>query len=219
MADKVYLDSCALNRLTDDQSQRRVFEEAEAITRIFKLVSDGDLLWVVSTALEIELGGNPNDANRETSLALLTLGSETAIPEMATRTRRRATVRRVRSFRCASPCVGGASGGGLAPHSRRPFSAARIEAGGNQPSGCPQSGRMACQEATMAAQALTEQMTDEQFERHAFKVLAQELGLGGLARFIRLNRSGRGDYTAERHQWQAGLTVEDILREMDVQKQ
>jgi len=63
----------------------------------------------------------------------------------------------------------------------------------------------------MASQALT----DEQLERHAFKVLAKELGLGGLARFIRLNCSGRGDYTANRHTWHAGMTVEDIRRELE----
>jgi hypothetical protein len=67
----------------------------------------------------------------------------------------------------------------------------------------------------MASSTLTAQMTDEQLERHAFKVLAKELGLGGLARFIRLNCSGRGDYTATRHTWQAGMTVEDIRRELE----
>lgn len=66
----------------------------------------------------------------------------------------------------------------------------------------------------MATQALTDQMTDEQFERHAFNVLARELGLGGLARFIRLNRSGPGDYTAERDQWLANVTIADIEREL-----
>jgi len=59
------------------------------------------------------------------------------------------------------------------------------------------------------------QMTDEQFERHAFNVLARELGLGGLARFIRLNRSGPGDYTAERDQWLANVTIAEIERELN----
>jgi hypothetical protein len=67
----------------------------------------------------------------------------------------------------------------------------------------------------MAEKVLTTKMTDEQLERHAFKVLAKELGLGGLARFIRLNCSGHGDYTANRHKWQAGMTVDDIRRELE----
>ncbi len=67
----------------------------------------------------------------------------------------------------------------------------------------------------MAAQVVTTEMTDEQLQQHAFKVLAQELGLGGLARFIRLNLSGKGDYTAERQAWQASLTVDDILRDIE----
>jgi hypothetical protein len=59
-----------------------------------------------------------------------------------------------------------------------------------------------------------QELTDEQFEQHAFAILQRELGLDGLARFLRLYRSGPGDYTAERHQWLAGLTVADIEREL-----
>ena len=54
-------------------------------------------------------------------------------------------------------------------------------------------------------------MTDEQFERHALEVLRRELGVDGLARFLRLDRSGPGDYTRERMQWQKDLTVEQIV--------
>ncbi len=54
-------------------------------------------------------------------------------------------------------------------------------------------------------------MTDEQFERHALEVLGRELGADGLARFLRLNRSGTGDYTTDRRSWQKDLTIEEIL--------
>ena len=54
-------------------------------------------------------------------------------------------------------------------------------------------------------------MTDEQFERHALEVLGRELGADGLARFLRLNRSGTGDYTTNRSTWQTDLTVDQIL--------
>jgi len=54
-------------------------------------------------------------------------------------------------------------------------------------------------------------MTDEQFERHALEVLGRELGVDGLARFLRLNRSVAGDYTAERNAWQKDLTVDQII--------
>jgi len=69
----------------------------------------------------------------------------------------------------------------------------------------------------MASAPLSEQMTDEQFERHALEILGRELGVGGLARFLRIYRSGTGDYTAERHQWLSGLTVDDIARELGIQ--
>ena len=54
-------------------------------------------------------------------------------------------------------------------------------------------------------------MTDEQFERHALDVLRRELGVDGLARFLRLHRSGPGDYTADRAQWQKDVTVDQIV--------
>ena len=59
--------------------------------------------------------------------------------------------------------------------------------------------------------ASVEQMTDEQFERYALEVLQRELGADGLARFLRLNRSGKGNYTLDRMQWQKDLSVADIV--------
>ena len=54
-------------------------------------------------------------------------------------------------------------------------------------------------------------MTDEQFERHALDVLRRELGVDGLARFLRLHRSSAGNYTKDRTQWQQDLTVDQIV--------
>jgi hypothetical protein len=56
-----------------------------------------------------------------------------------------------------------------------------------------------------------ESMSDEQFERHALEVLRRELGADGLARFLRLHRSGAGDYTRDRMQWQKDLTIQEVL--------
>ena len=56
-----------------------------------------------------------------------------------------------------------------------------------------------------------DQLTDEQFERHALELLQRELGPDGLARFLRLNRSGTGDYTRDRHQQHKDLTLDQIL--------
>lgn len=56
-----------------------------------------------------------------------------------------------------------------------------------------------------------ETMTDEQFEQHALGVLLRELGADGLARFLRLHRSGPGDYTSDREQWQRDLSVDQIV--------
>ncbi len=63
-----------------------------------------------------------------------------------------------------------------------------------------------------------EQMNDEEFEARTLELVRREFGLGGLARFLRLYRSGIGDYTAERHQWLDGVTVEDIIHDMAIKK-
>ena len=55
-----------------------------------------------------------------------------------------------------------------------------------------------------------DQMTDEEFERHALELLKRELGVEGLVRFIRLNMAGKGDYTQERLEWQKSWTVDEI---------
>ena len=60
-----------------------------------------------------------------------------------------------------------------------------------------------------------EKMTDEEFERHALSVLRRELGLDGLARFLRIYRAGSGDYTRDRHRWLEGATIDDIIAEVE----
>ena len=56
-----------------------------------------------------------------------------------------------------------------------------------------------------------DKMTDEQFERHALEVLFRELGPAGLARFLRLHRSGSADYTTDRLGWQARESVDSVV--------
>ena len=62
---------------------------------------------------------------------------------------------------------------------------------------------------------LVEHMTDEQFDRYALELIQRELGPDGLARFLRLNRSGRGDYTRDRMEWQKNLTVDEIVASLN----
>ena len=64
-----------------------------------------------------------------------------------------------------------------------------------------------------------ESRTDEQFERHALDVLRRELGVDGLARYLRLHCSGPGDYTNDRMQWQKDLTVDEIVESIRRQRQ
>ena len=73
---KIYLDACCLNRLTDDQNQPRIREEAGAVERILKLVRDGIVQWISSDALADEIDRNPDPERKSGTLALLAFTSE-----------------------------------------------------------------------------------------------------------------------------------------------
>ena len=57
---KVYLDSCCLNRLTDDHSQPRIRKEAEAVEQVLRKITGGEIEWISSEALVDEIERNPD---------------------------------------------------------------------------------------------------------------------------------------------------------------
>ncbi|MBB6147087.1 putative nucleic acid-binding protein [Silvibacterium bohemicum] len=73
---KIYLDACALNRLTDDQSQLRIRNEAEAVQAIFHGIQQGQVFWVASVVLKSEIKRNPDRDKRQDALALLSFAQE-----------------------------------------------------------------------------------------------------------------------------------------------
>ena len=77
---RLYLDACCLNRLTDDQSQARVRNEAEAVEGILRLVREGQATWVTSSSLEIEISRNPDAERRHDVAALLAFSNEVVVP-------------------------------------------------------------------------------------------------------------------------------------------
>lgn len=75
------MDACCLNRLTDDQSQTRVHDEAEAVEGILRLVQEGRATWVSCRVLEIEIPRNPDLERRHDVLALLAFANEVVVPQ------------------------------------------------------------------------------------------------------------------------------------------
>jgi predicted nucleic acid-binding protein len=75
---RIYLDACAISRLTDDQTQERILLEAQAVEQILDLVTAAKVRWIASSALRAELERNPDEAKRAVSLALLPFASESA---------------------------------------------------------------------------------------------------------------------------------------------
>ena len=72
----VYLDTCCLNRLFDDQRQLRVRLETEAVRAVLQAVVAGDVRWLGSTAVDLEVGANPNAERRQRVGALAALATE-----------------------------------------------------------------------------------------------------------------------------------------------
>jgi predicted nucleic acid-binding protein len=73
---QIYLDACCLNRLTDDQTQLRIRQEAEAVELILSRVRQGTIQWISSEALIDEIDRNPDVERRLENTALLALASE-----------------------------------------------------------------------------------------------------------------------------------------------
>lgn len=70
---RVYLDACCLSRLTDDQSQARIREEAEAVEQVLAGVRRGVVELLSSEALEDEVRRNPSQERRREAQTTLTL--------------------------------------------------------------------------------------------------------------------------------------------------
>jgi predicted nucleic acid-binding protein len=85
----VYLDACALNRLTDDPSQMRVRLEAEAMELFFRHLMAGSVSWIASSILAAEIRRNPDTQRREDALGMLSFAAEFRLPneEVAARAR------------------------------------------------------------------------------------------------------------------------------------
>ena len=74
---RLYLDACCLNRLTDDQTQSRIRQEAEAVEHILQRTRGGSIQWISSDALAEEIQRNPGAERRLENATLLALAHET----------------------------------------------------------------------------------------------------------------------------------------------
>jgi len=68
---KIYLDVSCLNRPFDDQRQARIRLEAEAITVLFELIDENEIVSVSSEMAEIEINAMPDGDRRRKVKQLL----------------------------------------------------------------------------------------------------------------------------------------------------
>ena len=61
---RIYLDTCCLSRLFDEQTQTNVRRETEAIELILSRLQDGSWTWISSVILRSEVEKNPNEIQR-----------------------------------------------------------------------------------------------------------------------------------------------------------
>ncbi len=73
---RIYLDSCSLQRPSDDQTQPRIRVETEAVVAILAAAQAGDVVLVNSEALEYETGRIPDERRRTEVKAILALAQE-----------------------------------------------------------------------------------------------------------------------------------------------
>ncbi len=59
-------------------------------------------------------------------------------------------------------------------------------------------------------------LPEDLFRKQVYDIISRELGLAGYARFLTTFCSGKGDYTAERHQWLSSVTIEEVAKELGV---
>ena len=73
---KIYLDTCCLNRLFNDQTQARIRLETEAVQTILARFFTSDWQWVTSTVLVHEISKTPDATLRDDMQTLLGLAHE-----------------------------------------------------------------------------------------------------------------------------------------------
>ncbi len=72
----IYLDACCLNRPFDNQLQPRIHLEAVAILVILGRVERGELRWVGSDVLDLEIARNPDPERRARTKEMLALAGQ-----------------------------------------------------------------------------------------------------------------------------------------------
>jgi len=77
---RIYLDACAINRLSDPPMQQRIALETAAMERLLHGVRTGQLSWIASSVLLVEIENNPDARRRNSALALLCFASEVHRP-------------------------------------------------------------------------------------------------------------------------------------------
>jgi len=75
MRERIYIDTCALNRPTDDQAQARIRAESGAIAKVLDAAAEGVVDWIASSILFAELNRNPDRRRRQDTLRFLSMAS------------------------------------------------------------------------------------------------------------------------------------------------
>jgi len=86
---RIYLDACAVSRLTDDPSQSRIRLEAEAMEHFFRHLLAGRVRWISISILELEIRRNPDAQRRDEALRMLVYATEMHLPDAWVKTRAR----------------------------------------------------------------------------------------------------------------------------------
>jgi predicted nucleic acid-binding protein len=76
MRERIYIDTCVLNRPTDDHSQPRIRIESAATAKVLDAAAEGAIDWIASSVLLDELSHNPVTQRRKDTLRFLAMATE-----------------------------------------------------------------------------------------------------------------------------------------------
>jgi predicted nucleic acid-binding protein len=204
---RIYLDTCALQRPLDSKTQVWIALEAEAVLCILALCEAGQVELVSSEALEFETACNTNIARQEYAFEILARAKEVLVLSDSIEERARefhaSGMKPLDALHLAFAEESGVDffctcddqflNKAKSIESPRIKVAAPIEL-------IEEIGKM-----TIEAKPLAD------ITREAIRVLAKEIGIVNTLRFINQFTTGYGDYTEEREQLFAEMTLDDVL--------
>lgn len=211
----VYLDLCCLKRPFDDAAQERVRREAGAVASLVAAAERHDLRLVRSPAHDLENERNPREDRRlATRLWLEAAAVPVAShPEALARGRALAALGFAPLDALHLAFAERANAEWFATTDDRLLARARAPGRAEGARGGPR--RNSATGPRRTDMSRSSSMSLYEIRMEGWKALTERLGAAGAMRFMMQYDPGHGDYSTERHEMFADLTIDDVIESLD----